>query len=96
MDALIYIGSIVGGIFLFLIISVIVRAPGMALSKKFVKLGNLQGKSYDEIVAACSNPNSVSAAQGGKLCQWMATGYHIALLFDADNKCLGITHNTSV
>ncbi len=47
--------------------------------------------------AACGAPSSVSpAGDGGKLCQWIATSYHIALLFDANDVCTGITHEVKV
>ena len=87
---------ILGGILLYYFTHAAVRAPGVALSKKFVALGNLKGKTYSEIVSACGAPNSTSAAANGKLCQWMATGYHIALLFDENDICQGITHNSAV
>lgn len=97
MEYLLYaVLPIVGGLVLYAIIHYAVRAPGRSLSQKFVSLGNLQSKSYREIVAYCGSPTSTSAVEGGKLCQWMATGYHIALLFDENDNCLGITHNASV
>ena len=97
MQYLLYsILPIIGGLILYAIISAGVRAPGRSLGNKFASLGNVQGKSYREIVAICGAPTSVSTVEGGKLCQWMATGYHIALLFDADDKCLGISHEASV
>ena len=41
-------------------------------------------------------PNSVSAAGNGKtLYQWLAAGYHIALLFDGET-CEGVTHEVKV
>ena len=46
----------IGGIVLYIIIHLIVQAPGAALHKQFEKLGNLQGKSLDEIIAACGKP----------------------------------------
>ena len=53
--------------------------------------------AYQQIVAACGAPSSVSpAGDGGKLCQWIATSYHIALLFDANDVCTGITHEVKV
>ena len=91
---MIYVGPLIGGTFLFLFIALMVRIPGAALSKKFVALGELKGKTKAEIIAAVGNPSAISAAAEGKtLIQWRATGYHIALLFDTDDVCLGITHN---
>lgn len=73
----------------------LVKAPGRALQQKFVSLGTIKGKTRIEIEAVVGAPNSISAAAGGMvLCQWMAVGYHIALLFDGDI-CQGITHEFS-
>ena len=86
----------------YLIMSAFVRAPGDVLQTKFANLtkdtnGVIAGKTYDEIVAACGTPSSVSpTGTGGKLCQWMATGYHLALLFDENNICTGISHEAKV
>ena len=103
MDSiLIYVGPLIGGIVLYLIISALVRAPGATLQAKFGRLtrgtnGVIKGMRYEEIVAACGTPSAVSpAGDGGKLCQWMATGYHIALLFDENNVCLGVSHEAKV
>ncbi len=102
MDTFMYtVLPILGGLLLFALISVGVRASGMALQQKFVKLGNLQGKTYDEIVSACGLPKSQTSqvSTDGKpiqVRQWMATGYHIVLLFDENNICLGISHQASV
>ncbi len=97
MDALLYtVVPIIGGIFMFLIIQVVVRAPGMSLGKKFVSLGILKGKTLAQIVAVCGNPTSNSYVEGGSVKQWMATGYHIALLFDENDVCLGVSHEAQV
>ena len=88
---------IVGGIFWYLFSAAFVRAPGAALQNKFAKLGVLAGKSYDEIVVACGAPNAQSStADGGRLCQWLQTGYHICLIFDSNNICKGINSEVSV
>jgi hypothetical protein len=69
-----------------------VMAPARELSKKFVRLGTLAGKSKDEIIEVVGLPQARSAVQDGKeLLQWQATGYHIALLFK-DDICEGISH----
>ena len=102
MAILIFLGTSVLGIIGYLIMNALVRAPGALLQGKFANLtkdtnGVIAGKTYDQIVAACGTPSSVSpTGDGGKLCQWMATGYHIALLFDADNVCQGVSHEAKV
>lgn len=70
------------------------------LQKRFQKLGNMAGRTRQEIVAHVGEPNSVSQAGGGKvLLQWLKTSqtgaYHISLLFDAAGRCEGITHESS-
>ena len=95
------VAPILGGVVLFLLIFLIVRLPGGMLQQKFVKLGNLQGKTYDEIVMACGLPKAQSSqvSEDGatiQVRQWMATGYHIVLLFDQNNICMGISHQASV
>ena len=92
----------IGGLIWYLITSAAVKAPGSILQAKFAELtkdtgGVIAGKTYAEIVEKCGAPSSVSSTgTGGKLCQWMATGYHIALLFDEENVCLGISHEVKV
>jgi hypothetical protein len=69
-----------------------VTAPGRALAKKFGALGNLQGRTKQEIVASVGRPTSFSALTGNQtLLQWQATGFHIALIFDGEI-CGGVTH----
>lgn len=102
MSILIFIGTSIAGFIGYLILSALTKAPGSVLQSKFANLtkdtgGVIAGKTYDEIVAACGAPSSVSSTgDGGKLCQWMATGYHIALIFDAENVCSGISHEAKV
>lgn len=93
----IWVLPIVGGLIWFLISSAVVKAPGNALQQKFVNLGTLQGKTLNEIQQACGTPNAVSCrADGVKVYQWMATGYHIVLLFDQNDICLGVSSETKV
>ncbi len=93
MDFMYYI---IGGLILYVIISAVVRASGDDLQKKFVKLGTLTGKTYSEIEKACGKPNAVSSMGNDKtLRQWMATGYHIALIFDKNDICEGVSHELS-
>jgi len=92
-----FILPIVGGLVLYGIISFCVKLPGRGLQAKFVELGNLQGKSFKEITDKVGMPSSVSSVgDGTTLKQWMATGYHVALLFDENDICLGISSETSV
>lgn len=101
MDDLGFIGifglTTFGGIILYLLQSAAVKAPGQALNKKFVSLGTLSGKTLKEITAVVGSPNAISSIGDGKtLRQWQATGYHIALIFDSNDICEGISSEISV
>lgn len=98
---LIWVLPIVGGLLLYALTSASVKAPGQALNRKFVELGTLQGRSLQEIVAHCGNYKSYSTTIGAdgkpvKIIQWMETSYHIVLLFDENDICLGVSSETSV
>lgn len=98
---LISIGTTIGGIILYLIISAVVRAPGNVLQVKFTQLGTLTDYTYSQIVEKCGKPSSVSSTvdkDGNKITirQWMSAGYNIVLLFDENEKCLGVSSETKV
>ena len=67
------------------------------LKIRFAQAGALSGRSKADIIAAVGNPTSVSGApNGGSVLQWINTSaggaYHVALLFDANGVCVGVTH----
>ena len=69
------------------------RAPGRVLRKRFVALGTLKGRTRKEIVKAVGQPASEAVLPDGRiLLQWRATGYHIALVFEKNGRCFGVTH----
>ena len=69
------------------------RAPGRALHKQFVALGTLTGMTRTEIVRAVGQPATETTLPDGRtLLQWRATGYHIALVFEKNGRCFGVTH----
>ena len=87
----------VGGIIWWFITKAVVKAPGNLLQQNFVRLGTLKGKTLNEITTACGKPSAVSAMGNGQtLYQWQATGYHIALLFDENDICLGVSSEIKV
>lgn len=99
MFELMIIGGIVIGVLFIVmfILQFIDSFSGVRLQKKFVKLGNLKGLHYDDIVDAVGKPNAISNIQNGKIvAQWIANGYHIALIFDKNAICLGISSQTRV
>jgi hypothetical protein len=68
---------------------------------RLVALGNVKGRTKEEILSALGPPRSVSAtASGCQLLQWQKvsafTGsWHYALIFDTNGICGGITHQFS-
>ena len=76
-----------------IVVPYIFRAPGRALRKQFVALGTLKGRTRKEIVKAVGQPAAETALPDGRtLLQWRATGYHIALVFETNGRCFGVTH----
>jgi len=70
-----------------------VTAPGRELHRRFLVLGDMTGKTADEIIAVVGRPVSISSMAAGETwLQWQATGCHMALLFGPDGKFLKITH----
>jgi len=68
-------------------------AEARELQQQFQSLGNMTGMTREDIVAVTGPPNSCSfLGRGRQLAQWQATGYHIAILFDAQNRFVKITH----
>lgn len=71
------------------------------LASKFAQLGLLKGKKYSEIQMAVGNSNAVTTkiskdGQTIKVMQWITSGYHIVLLFDENDTCLGVSHEASI
>lgn len=93
----VWVVPIIGGLIWYAITNAAVKAPGVSLNQKFVSLGTLSGKTLDEIVAVAGQPSAVSAMGDGRILrQWQATSYHIALLFDENEVCLGVSSEISV
>ena len=46
-----------------------------------------------DIVKVVGQPNQETPLPDGRtLLQWRATGYHIALVFEKNGRCFGVTH----
>jgi hypothetical protein len=66
-----------------------------SLNTKFVEMGTLSGRTRDEIISVVGPAQSASTTDnGGLLLQWIQDGYHIALLFDCNDICQGIVHES--
>lgn len=88
--------GLVGGL-----IALFSKSPAQELNEKFVSLGTLAGKTYEDIQQVAGNANSISSIPGADgepiiLRQWIVTGYHISLLFDTNDVCLGISSETRI
>jgi hypothetical protein len=76
-----------------IIVPRLVLAPGRRLRKQFIALGSLKGKTRREIVKAVGEPATETPLPDGRmLLQWRTTGYHIALVFEKNGRCFGVTH----
>lgn len=85
---------LLGGFVLFVLIGAMVRSGGNRLARRFDSLGDVRGMDVNDIVRAVGNPQAeTQMANGTRLVQWQAPGYHVALLFAGD-ECLGITHQS--
>lgn len=98
---LISILTTIGGLILYAIMGAAVKAPGNVLASKFGSLGDMSGKTYNEIknVVGVENAISTSVNDDGeviKIRQWISTGYHITLLFDANDNFICISSETKV
>ena len=66
------------------------------LMSKFEQLGELTGREDTEIIQFVGKPQKIEycriedTKEQGYLYHWIAKKYHIVLLFDSDNKCLGV------
>ena len=76
-----------------IVVPYVFRAPGRALRKQFIGLGTLKGMTRKQIVKAVGEPATETTLPDGRtLLQWRATGYHIALVFEKNGRCFGVTH----
>jgi hypothetical protein len=93
MDGSIAVALLVGAALVAIVVPYVFRAPGRALKKQFVALGSLKGRSRRDIEKAVGPAaQETSLPEGKVLLQWRATGYHIALAFEKDGRCIGVTH----
>ncbi len=65
------------------------QSESVALLNKFKKLGNMTGKSIDDIKAVAGNPSISEALSDGTAHTWDSPKYAIKLKFDKNNICVG-------
>lgn len=84
------------GAFIGYFVAGFATAKGNLLQQDFIAMGNLAGKTLDEIKAKVGNPNTINACtvansgKPGSLCTWTSAPYSITLLFDENNMYLGV------
>lgn len=84
------------GVFIGYFVAGLTTAKGNLLQQDFIAMGNLVGKTLDEIKQKVGEPNAINACtvadtgKPGTLCTWTSAPYSITLLFDQDNNCLGV------
>lgn len=65
------------------IIIAIVNAVSRPSLSKFDQLGDIRGKTLDQVIGTAGLPQSYSTPAPGKvLAQWICPGFHVALLFE--------------
>ena len=76
-----------------IVVPFVQRSPGRALKRRFVALGTLKGRTRREIEHAVGPAAQETPLPDGRtLLQWRAAGYHIALVFEQNGRCFGVTH----
>ena len=80
----------------------LIKAKSTMLQQDFKKLGNLRGRSLDEIVNAVGTYKSFQSCTitdrdnaPGYLYTWTEDFYSITLLFDAEKICIGVNSETT-
>lgn len=102
MEILAFLGTFLIGIIFYYITRYSAKLPGTVLASKFANLqnshnGQILGIPYSEIEENCGKPSSIAPlGDGTVLKQWIATSYHLALLFDENDICLGVKSETKV
>ena len=90
----IFIGYFIAGLFV---------AKSVLLKQNFQKLGDLRGRSLDNIIATAGQYNSFKACTitdrdnaNGYLYTWIEEKYSITLLFDENKICIGVNSETAI
>ena len=72
---------LIGTILRFIILS-IAKSSGRRMRKKFVSLGEMKGKTFEEIKRKCGNPRLVlSKSENNFTAYWAVYGYAIEIEF---------------
>lgn len=93
---MIFVITFISAILLYALIKSAVKSKGKKLQRKFISLGNMTGKTKQEIIAKCGNFKSIQNIQGGSICVWMETGYIMTLQFDNNDVFVKICNETAL
>lgn len=73
------------------------------LQKKFQELGDVRGKSLEEITSVVGNYTSFQTCtitdrnnEKGMFYTWTENRYSVTLLFGADGKCIGVNNEVKI
>ena len=67
--------------------------PGRQLHQRFLRLGELDGRTCEQIISAVGDPCAVVPMSEGRiLLEWQATGCRMGLLFDCDRRFVDVAH----
>jgi len=90
-----------GGAFIGYFISGLMSAKSTLLQQNFQKLGDLRGKTIDEITSVVGSYSEFKPCtitdrnnEQGKFYIWTEDRYSITLLFGADGKCIGVNNES--
>lgn len=86
MPLFIVIGGFIAMLVYFLVMNIKCRRE----FKRLAILGELKGKTIDDIVAEIGEPDSRLPIANGDFCQWVQFGYHLSLTFDKDGVCTAV------
>lgn len=79
------IGALVAGLVSY-IGYVMFKMPGVTMQKKFIGMGTLKGRTYQEIIDVVGKPNMITGSHK----TWSAGTYSITLGFDDAEICIGV------
>ncbi len=66
-------------------------AAAYDLKSAFKKLGDMSGRTKDDVIKKAGKPAAITYLDGGlQQLQWSAGKYHVILLFDKDNRFIKI------
>jgi hypothetical protein len=81
-----------GGVVLLMLAA---RLRTQVFASRFGALGDLQAHTKAEVLRAVGAPAArAELAGGGEVLDWQAGGAHVTLMFDARDRCVGITRCT--